>query len=343
MFTELGDSTGPRLRRVAARPRASAAGDSASRGPRRARARARACGGLRRPGAAPLGDPDVLQPLLRRPTPVGEATGRLEELLDSARDDRVLEAVVKRFLAELYAMAGRFEEALELVRESSRVLDELDHIQTLGVPEARRGGEGARRRPRRRRAGLDGDGRLFPQPGTSSRGLRPLGARFTNWPPSTATRAAGTRPPSSSRQDATPGRQVPAGRRAARGRGAAGGAPRRARRGGGARRARSRGLRDPRRGPELSGEVLARARRGAASGGKRPGGRRRRREGARALRAEGQRRRRRTRAGTHRSSMKSALLELRVREVVAADRGQLHPGEELALKAAKIESWRRGR
>ena len=65
------------------------------------------------------------------PTPVGEAIGRCEELLDSARDDRVLEAVVKRFLAELYAMAGRSEEALELVRESSRVLDELDHHQTL--------------------------------------------------------------------------------------------------------------------------------------------------------------------------------------------------------------------
>jgi hypothetical protein len=62
-------------------------------------------------------------------TPVGEAAVRLEELLDSARGDRVLEAVVKRFLAELYAMAGRSDEALELVGESSRVLDELDHFQ----------------------------------------------------------------------------------------------------------------------------------------------------------------------------------------------------------------------
>ena len=61
-------------------------------------------------------------------------------------------------------------------------------------------------------------------------------------------------------------------------------------------------------GPNLSGEVLAGARRGAASSGKRPGGRRRGGEGARALRAEGQRRRRRTRAGTHRSSMKPAIL-----------------------------------
>jgi class 3 adenylate cyclase len=67
--------------------------------------------------------------LFRDATPVGEATVRLEELLDSARGDRVLEAVIERFLAESYAMAGRSEEALELVGESSRVLDELDHFQ----------------------------------------------------------------------------------------------------------------------------------------------------------------------------------------------------------------------
>jgi class 3 adenylate cyclase/tetratricopeptide (TPR) repeat protein len=63
-----------------------------------------------------------------RPTPVVDGIDRMEELLGSARDDRVLEAAIERFLSYLYAMAGRSDEALELVSESSRVLDELEQL-----------------------------------------------------------------------------------------------------------------------------------------------------------------------------------------------------------------------
>jgi class 3 adenylate cyclase/tetratricopeptide (TPR) repeat protein len=62
------------------------------------------------------------------PTRVSEAVARCEELLESSGEDRVLEAIVKRFLGQLYAMAGRFEEALELVAESSAVLDALNQL-----------------------------------------------------------------------------------------------------------------------------------------------------------------------------------------------------------------------
>jgi class 3 adenylate cyclase/tetratricopeptide (TPR) repeat protein len=67
------------------------------------------------------------------PIPAGEAIGRVEELLAGARDDRVLEARVKLHLAHLYAMAGRSEEALETILESSEVLDELnDYSDWIG-------------------------------------------------------------------------------------------------------------------------------------------------------------------------------------------------------------------
>ena len=62
------------------------------------------------------------------PTPVGEAIDRCEQLLRSTRSDRVLEAVLKRFLGLFYAMAARPDEALELIRESSPVLDELNQL-----------------------------------------------------------------------------------------------------------------------------------------------------------------------------------------------------------------------
>ena len=60
------------------------------------------------------------------PAPVDEAIGRGEELLQSARNDRVLVAVITRFLSVLFAMAARFDEARELGRTSSLVLDELN-------------------------------------------------------------------------------------------------------------------------------------------------------------------------------------------------------------------------
>jgi DNA-binding SARP family transcriptional activator/tetratricopeptide (TPR) repeat protein len=61
------------------------------------------------------------------PAPVGDAIRRCEELLESSRNDRALEAIVGRCLSMLLAMAGRFEEAREHSRRSGLVLDELNH------------------------------------------------------------------------------------------------------------------------------------------------------------------------------------------------------------------------
>jgi DNA-binding SARP family transcriptional activator/tetratricopeptide (TPR) repeat protein len=63
------------------------------------------------------------------PKPVNEAIPRCEQLLHNC-DDRESEADTERFLSVLYAMAARFDEALELVRRSSAVLDELGHPNT---------------------------------------------------------------------------------------------------------------------------------------------------------------------------------------------------------------------
>ena len=60
------------------------------------------------------------------PMPVGEGIVRCEELLASARGDRVLEATVKRPLAALYAMASKPGEALELLAQAGLVLDEFN-------------------------------------------------------------------------------------------------------------------------------------------------------------------------------------------------------------------------
>ena len=70
--------------------------------------------------------------LCNGPTPVDEAIRRLEELLQSSRDDRVLAAVIGRHLAASLAMAARFDEAREHLQRSSHVLDELDHSTSLG-------------------------------------------------------------------------------------------------------------------------------------------------------------------------------------------------------------------
>ena len=64
--------------------------------------------------------------LVNGPMPAGEAIHRLEELLRTGGGDRVLEATIGRALSMMLAMDGRFAEALELVRESSHVLDELN-------------------------------------------------------------------------------------------------------------------------------------------------------------------------------------------------------------------------
>ncbi len=70
----------------------------------------------------------LLTALSNGPTPVRAAIDRCEQVLSTTRSDRVLEAVLKRFLGLFYAMAARPAEALELVRESSLVLDELNQL-----------------------------------------------------------------------------------------------------------------------------------------------------------------------------------------------------------------------
>jgi tetratricopeptide (TPR) repeat protein len=71
--------------------------------------------------------------LCHGPTPVPDAIRRFEALLKSTGGDRVLEAVIMRFLGFLLAMADRGGEALELVQTSSRVLDELDYLTLTRV------------------------------------------------------------------------------------------------------------------------------------------------------------------------------------------------------------------
>ena len=67
------------------------------------------------------------------PMPVGRAIRRCEELREANRDDRVLEAVITRCLSALLAMAGRFDDARESARSSSRVLEEAN---MTGLPSS---------------------------------------------------------------------------------------------------------------------------------------------------------------------------------------------------------------
>jgi tetratricopeptide (TPR) repeat protein len=62
------------------------------------------------------------------PMPANEAIERCQELLATAKTDRVLEAVLKRFLGSFCAMAGCADQALALFAESSLVLDDLNHL-----------------------------------------------------------------------------------------------------------------------------------------------------------------------------------------------------------------------
>ena len=69
--------------------------------------------------------------LLSGPAPVGEGIRRCEEMIRSNPNDHVVEATVLRCLAPLVAMAGRSDEARELVATSGRMLEELDlHVAT---------------------------------------------------------------------------------------------------------------------------------------------------------------------------------------------------------------------
>ena len=62
-------------------------------------------------------------------TPAEEAIERIEELRSSSRNDPVLDAGLRRALALVLAMAGRFDEAREHILVSSAVLDSADQTQ----------------------------------------------------------------------------------------------------------------------------------------------------------------------------------------------------------------------
>ena len=62
-------------------------------------------------------------------TPAEEAIDRIDELRSSSRNDPVLDAGLRRCLALLLAMAGRFDEAREHILVSSAVLDTADQTQ----------------------------------------------------------------------------------------------------------------------------------------------------------------------------------------------------------------------
>jgi len=57
-------------------------------------------------------------------TPVAEAIALCERLRETSRGDRVLEAGIKRHLAVLLAMCGRFDEACEYLESAAPVLDQ---------------------------------------------------------------------------------------------------------------------------------------------------------------------------------------------------------------------------
>ncbi len=61
------------------------------------------------------------------PMPVPDAIGRFEQLLAVSGGDLVFEAVVERMLGRFLAMAGRFDDALELIRTSGMALDRFEH------------------------------------------------------------------------------------------------------------------------------------------------------------------------------------------------------------------------
>jgi DNA-binding SARP family transcriptional activator len=67
------------------------------------------------------------------PMPVAEVIGRLEELRGANRDDRVLDAVIRRQLAFAHAMAGRFDEARAHLEASTPVLAEVNLTWVWGI------------------------------------------------------------------------------------------------------------------------------------------------------------------------------------------------------------------
>jgi tetratricopeptide (TPR) repeat protein len=127
VLTRVGDDRGlalaRRLRGIALAPQVGHT-DEVGEELERALAHAQACGDkeMRRLAIGSLAN----RYLVSGPTPAEAGIRRCEQLLDSVRGDRVLEATVKRPLAVFYAMAGQPAEANAALDDAALVLDELD-------------------------------------------------------------------------------------------------------------------------------------------------------------------------------------------------------------------------
>jgi class 3 adenylate cyclase/tetratricopeptide (TPR) repeat protein len=124
-FTELGDEAGlaQSMRRLGLICRAKGRQAEATDWLERALVHANACGDL---ATRRMITQSLAMTLCGGPMPVDEATARCEELREANHDDRVLDAVIMRCLAALFAMAGRFDEARDYDRRSSQVLDQAN-------------------------------------------------------------------------------------------------------------------------------------------------------------------------------------------------------------------------
>ena len=131
-FTELGDEAGLANAKRGLGSLCYVEGRSAEAAVwfERALVHANACGDLRTRRQV---TESLAQSLAWGPMLVGDAIRRCEELRDANRDDRMLEAVITRCLSALLAMAGRFDEAHESGRRSSRVLDEAKTASSFGT------------------------------------------------------------------------------------------------------------------------------------------------------------------------------------------------------------------
>jgi ATP/maltotriose-dependent transcriptional regulator MalT len=77
--------------------------------------------------------------LLEGATPVPEALGRCEEILEQVRNDQMIEARTLIVLGELHAFLGNFDQARSLYRQGQELLEDLGH-RLWGAVLAQAGG-----------------------------------------------------------------------------------------------------------------------------------------------------------------------------------------------------------
>jgi class 3 adenylate cyclase/tetratricopeptide (TPR) repeat protein len=133
-FTALGDEAGlAKCTRMLGRIcRTLGRGAEAAAWSERALVHANACGD---PVTRRLVTQSLAMTLVGGPMPAADAIRRCEELLEANADDRVLDAVITRCLSELYAMAGRFDDARAAWEKSNRVLDDANILTASRVSQ----------------------------------------------------------------------------------------------------------------------------------------------------------------------------------------------------------------